>query len=340
MDLIRDVRCFDMLEDTVVYAKGKGVSLYDGCASMVAEPSQLIQTKDFLAVVTGSESIGYYTSKMSLKNDSNRAWTKLPHNISPHSYNYSHNLLILFSGMAFDKLTYVYSLNDLTEDMYPYSVFFVPNADCIYSFNPLKFHDRNTKRQLQELDFKSKKPVAAQILGLLNDNVWMRIDDNKLTRLNLITGETLSINPHEILVSSGIDAQYIGFGANWNRNRLHIDNIRKRIVTFANRYYLEVNLNDYSTRVLDLDIITEEKLRIVVSSLDAKREWLFFNAGTVKDGFDNYYFGIFDIKAGAIIDLERVNVKDGMLTAPPRFNDNQYGVLTTEGVLYYKSIPV
>src|SRR5690606_39361981 len=107
------------------------------------------------------------------------------------------------------------------------------------------------------------------------------------------------------------------------------------LVTFANRYYMEISLINDAVRVIDLNTISEFKLRIVKSNLSIHHAKLFFIGRSEKEPFDKY-FGVFDIASGTITDINRGD-KDGFFGNPPLYGTRIYAVLSTERVLYKKT---
>jgi len=340
MKTIHDISCFTISDTTLVYASGKSVYWLERSVAFEEVTHTFIQTKDFVIAVTGGTNVSYVIKKEHLAGPSS-SWTKLPRFALTFGYQYERNLIILHSGIFRDERSWVFCLDDSTEKEYPFTVQFVPESDYVFTFeNPMPFFEGLSGDKVGELQFAVKKNqpyFAFHVLGLCNNIVWILTAENDISGYNLTAGSPVkSIDPFKLIASKDAEANSIGFGGDKNYYNFHIDLLGQRIVTFANRYYCEINLMDFSSKVIDLNLVSK-RIRIVKSTWCPERKWLFFVGNEPNDVFDQH-FGIFDTVSEKIIDIDKAKDKKEFFGRPPVYGNDTYGALSTKKVLYVKPV--
>lgn len=340
MRKVKDVTGFEIIDGNLIYAVGDTIHWHNENISIDQTIHTFIQTENYLTVITGSDNLSFTITKENLRKGK-MEFKRIPRFANRFSYNEKKNQLLLFSGIFQDERRWILSLENNIESEFSQAINFVPHSEYVYYFgagesfsgNGVIFLDSNTGEKLQELPFSREKNSIPDVLGKADNRIWLRMSENELVGLDLKSGATKTLRPYDLISAQGIDQHYIGFGDETNTNRFHIDSIEKRVITFANRYYLEISLVDFSTKVLDLFDISPRKFSIVKSRLYTEKKWMYFIGRSRGDQFDKY-LGVFDTASGKILQIDKADDSDGFFGQPPIYGDNIYGAVTSENVLY------
>lgn len=173
----------------------------------------------------------------------------------------------------------------------------------------------------QEADIK-------QIIGIYNNLLWIHIGGFRLIAINIDTGEMIH-HTEDMRVLLGLDKDDFSYFdlSPFSKYAIHLDEAQGLLKAFAHRYYIEIDLNNFSGVVKkDFGADWESTWRIKNSNFYPKMPDLLLFSGFYKDMKKSNAFGIFDTKKAEILWFD-VAGESECFNNPPQANDELLAIL-------------